>query len=84
MAEKLKSRLAVLSNARALADVPSTPPERCHPLRGEREGQYAVDLVQPRRLVFAPNHDPVPRKDDGGIDLDKITAITIVDVVDYH
>ena len=84
MAEKLKSRLAVLSNARALADVPSTPPERCHPLRGEREGQYAVVLVHPRRLVFAPNHEPIPRKDDGGIDLDKVTAITIVDVVDYH
>ena len=77
MAEKLKSRLAVLSNARALADVPP-PPERCHSLRGEREGQYAVDLVHPRRLVFAPNHEPIPRKDDGGIDLDKVTAITIV------
>ncbi|MDE0001571.1 MAG: killer suppression protein HigA [Rhodospirillaceae bacterium] len=84
MAERLMSRLAVLKNARTLADVPSTKPERCHPLKGRREGQYAVELVHPRRLVFKPNHDPVPEKDDGGIDLDKITSIIIVEVVDYH
>lgn len=78
------SRLAVLKNARTLADVPSTPPERCHPLKAEREGQYAVDLVHPRRLVFAPSHEPVPRKDDGGIDLDKVASIIIIEVVDYH
>ena len=84
MAVKLMSRLAVLKNARTLAEVPSSPPDRCHPLKGEREGQYAVDLDHPRRLVFELNHEPVPRKQDGGIDLDKVTAIIIVDVVDYH
>lgn len=84
MAEKLKARLAVLKNARTLADVPSSPPDRRHPLRGEREGQYAVDLVHPRRLVFAPNHEPVPKRSDGGIALNRITAITIIEVVDYH
>ena len=84
MAERLMSRLAVLKNARTLADVPSTPPERCHPLKAEREGQYAVDLVHPRRLVFAPSHEPVPRKDDGGIDLDKVASIIIIEVIDYH
>ena len=78
------SRLAVLKNARTLAEAPSSPPDRRHPLKGEREGQYAVDLDHPRRLVFELNHEPVPRKQDGGIDLDKVTAIIIVDVVDYH
>ncbi len=84
MAQRIMSRLAVLNSARTLADVPSTRPERCHPLRGEREGQYAVDLVHPQRLVFKPNHEPVPRKDDGGVDLEKITSIIIIEVVDYH
>ena len=84
MATKIMSRLAVLKNARTLGDVPSTPPERCHPLKAKREGQYAVDLAHPRRLVFKPNHDPVPRKDDGGIDPAKVTSITIIEVVDYH
>ena len=78
------SRLALLNSARTLADVPSTPPERCHPLKAEREGQFAVDLVYPRRLVFKPNHEPVPQKDDGGIDPAKVTSIIIIEVVDYH
>lgn len=77
-------RLAVLQNARNLGLVPTTPPERRHQLRADRDEQFAVDLVHPYRLVFEPNHDPLPRKDDGGIDTDQVTAITIVDVVDYH
>ena len=84
MARKIKTRLAVLSKARALAKVPTTPPERRHQLHGDRDEQFAVDLVRPRRLVFEPNHEPLPRRDDGGIDTEQVTAITIIDVVDYH
>ncbi len=25
---------------------------RCHPLQGDRQGEYAMDLVQPYRLIF--------------------------------
>ena len=84
MARTIQTRLAVLKNARTLSMVPTTPPDRRHQLGSDRRGQYAVDLVHPHRLVFVPNHDPVPRKEDGGFDTDKITAITIIDVVDYH
>jgi proteic killer suppression protein len=84
MAKAIMIRLAVLKAARTLKLVPTTPPERRHRLRGDREDQFAVDLVHPYRLVFAPNHEPIPRKDDGGIDTDQVTAITIVDVIDYH
>ena len=45
---------------------------------------YAVDLVHLHRLVFQPSHDPVPRLADGGIDVGHVTAITIVEVIDYH
>ena len=48
------------------------------------KGNNAVDLVHPHRLVFAPNHEPVPKKCDGGIDLDKVTSIIVIEVVDYH
>ena len=51
---------------------------------GRRKGEFAVDLKQPFRLVFRPNHDPVPLKTDGGIDLEHITSITIMSVEDYH
>lgn len=77
-------RLAALRSAQTLAMVPATPPERRHLLSGGRRGQYAVDLVHPYRLVFEPAHDPVPRTTDGGIDIDRVTAITIMEVVDYH
>ena len=84
MARTIQIRLAVLKNARTLAMIPTTPPERRHLLTGRRSGQYAVDLVHPYRLIFEPNHDPVPRIEDGGIDIYTVTAITIRGVVDYH
>ena len=84
MARRIQTRMAVLKNSRTLDLVPTTPPDRRHQLTGDRRGQLAVDLVHPRRIVFVPNHDPVPLRDDGGMDLEQITAITILEVVDYH
>ena len=84
MARVMMTRMAVLRAARSLVLVPTTPPDRRHQLSGDRYEQFAVDLVQPYRLVFEANHEPVPRKDDGGIDTEQVTAITILDVVDYH
>ncbi len=84
MARVIMMRMAVLSAARNLELVPTTPPERRHQLVGDRDEQFAVDLVQPYRLVFEANHEPVPRKDDGAIDTEQVTAITILGVVDYR
>ena len=84
MAKVIMMRMAVLKAARSLAAVPITPPERRHQLGGDRDEQFAVDLVHPYRLVLAANHKPVPRKDDGGIDTEQVTAITVLNVVDYH
>lgn len=84
MAKVIARRMAVLRNAKTLSLVPVTKPERRHPLDGDWAGHYAVDLVQPFRLIFAPNHNPVPAKEDGAPDLEKITAIKIAAVVDYH
>ena len=84
MARTIALRLAVLRNARDLSMVPTNPPERRHQLSGKRSGQFAVDLAHPHRLVFRPNHDPVPRLADGGIEVGSVTAITIVEVIDYH
>ena len=83
-ARSILTRMGVLSNAETLAEIPHRPPERLHQLTGGRQGQFAVDLVQPYRLVFEPDHDPVPKKDDGGIDLTQVTAITVLEVIDYH
>ncbi len=84
MAMVIVLRMEMLSHARTLGMVPVTKPDRRHPLKGNRAGQYAVDLVYPKRLVFEPNHNPMPRKKDGGIDTDQVTAITVIEVIDYH
>ncbi len=84
MARAIMKRLAVLKNARTLSEVPTDKPERRHQLSGRRSGQYAVDLVHPCRLVFKPDHEPLPRRADGGVDTDQVTAITIIEIVDYH
>lgn len=84
MARTVMIRMAVLRAAPSLAAVPTTPPDRRHQLGGDRDEQFAIDLVHPHRLVFEVNHEPVPRKDDGGIDAERVRAITVLDVVDYH
>ena len=84
MTKVIMTRFAVLKNAPALSSVPAARPERRHLLAGRRKGQYAVDLVHPMRFVFEPDHDPVPLTDDGGIDTDQVTAIVVIEVVDYH
>ena len=84
MAKVIAMRLAVLKSAKVLSMVPTTRPDRRHQLTADRDEQYAVDLVHPNRLVFEPNHNPLQRKSDGGIDTDQVTAITIIAVIDYH
>ena len=84
MAKVIKLRMEILTFAVNLARVPALPPDRRHQLRAGRDEQFAVDLVHPYRLVFEVNHDPIPRKDDGGIDLEQVIAIKILDVLDYH
>ena len=80
----LRRRLRALSQASNLADVPTDPPERRHQLTGDRKGQLAVMLTGNWRLIFEPDHDPVPLKDDGGLDLEQVTAIKFIEIVDYH
>jgi proteic killer suppression protein len=59
-------------------------PGRCHQLTGDRPGQFAVDLRKQYRLVFEPDHDPVPMNTSGGIDWRAVSRIVIMEVVDYH
>jgi proteic killer suppression protein len=84
IAKKLWQRLSELRAADCLADISHLPPARCHELTGRRKGCFAVDLKHPYRLVFRPLHDPVPLKDDGSIDRERVTAILIIGVEDYH
>ncbi|WP_110926827.1 type II toxin-antitoxin system RelE/ParE family toxin [Bacillus massiliglaciei] len=84
-AKKLQQRLLELHAAPTLEQISHLPPPRLHELYGDRTGQLAIDLHHPFRLVFEPDHSPIPRKDDGGLDRTLVTAIKILEVgVDYH
>jgi len=83
-AKKLRQRLDELRAAETLADFRYLPAARCHELIGNRAGQLSVDLDQPYRLLFKPANDPIPRKNDGGLDWSQVTAITIIGIEDTH
>jgi proteic killer suppression protein len=83
-AGKLRQRLMELSAAATLAQISRLPPARCHEHTGDNKGKLTVDLVHPYRLVFRPNHDPVPLKPDGGLDWEQVTSILILGIEDPH
>jgi proteic killer suppression protein len=85
MAKTIKVRMGVLVDAPNLAAVPHEKPVRCHQLRENRDEEFAVDLIHPRRLVFRPDHNPIPQlPGTGGIDKAAVTDIEITEIIDYH
>lgn len=82
--KRLLQRLLELRAADNLSQIPHTPPPRCHELTGNMKGTFSVDLDHPWRLLFVPNHDPVPKLPDGGWDLSAITAVEITKIEDTH
>jgi proteic killer suppression protein len=44
---------------------------RCHLLQGGRDGQYAMDLGHPFRLIFEPYNE-------------NLCVVKIIEIVDYH
>lgn len=79
----MKRRLASLAAAPTLTDMGGVP-GNCHALSADRDSEFAVYLWGQYRLVFVPNHEPIPRLDDGGIDRSRVTSIVVTEVVDYH
>ena len=83
-AKLIRRRLDELRAAETLEVMRTIPGARCHELHQNLAGKLAVNLDQPYRLIFEPAHDPVPTKDDGGLDWTRVTAIRILSVEDYH
>jgi toxin HigB-1 len=80
---RLKQRLDDIRAAASLS-VLETLPGRYHALRADRSGEWACDLENPRRLVFRPVGDPLSISENGWLDTTKVTAVCMVEVVDYH
>lgn len=83
-ARVVRRRLAELVSAAHLGVIQKIPGPRLHPLHGNRSGEWAVDVVHPFRLVFEIAEEEIPRLDDGGVDLTRVTSIRILAVEDYH
>ena len=86
-AKLIRLRMKALRAAESLMDFwpPKSGPERCHELtEGKRSGQLSVDLDFPYRLIFIPDHDPIPTKEDGGLDWSQVSVIKIRSVENTH
>jgi len=84
LAVKIKMRLKNLTDADNLAIMRTIPAARCHELTGDHKGELAVDVSGNYRLLFEPSHDPIPKKDDGGLNWGEVTKIQINEIEDYH
>ncbi len=83
MAKRIGRRLDDLRAADNLETMRHLP-GRCHELIGNRAGSLSLDLEHPYRLIFMPEHDPIPRKIDGGLNWSQVTAVRIIRVEDTH
>ena len=71
MAERIHKRICDISAYFSVEQLIENHVGRCHPLKNNRKGQYAMDLVHPYRLVFE-KHGEV------------IQLANILEIVDYH
>ena len=83
-ARKLRLRLSQMQAAASIAELMTLPGARCHQLRGDRDEQFSVDLDGPYRLIFEVDVDPEPRRDDGGVDVEAVDAIVVIEITDTH
>jgi plasmid maintenance system killer protein len=84
LARKVNQRLKDLTDADNLGIMRTIPAARCHELTGNRKGKLAVDISGNYRMIFEPNHHPIPNKDDGGLNWEEVTKIQINEIEDYH
>lgn len=77
-------RIKQLTNSDTLKVLGTIQAANCHELSGNLKGSLAVDVSKSYRIIFEPNHEPIPKKADGGLDWSEVTNILITDVLDYH
>ena len=70
MAEKIQLRIKQIKASDSVEQMVQYNIGRCHPLRSNRENQYAVDLIHPYRLIFKKN----------GSDI----QVLVIEITDYH
>ena len=83
-AKLVSQRLSDLEAAPTL-EVMKSLPGNCHELHGNLKGKLAIDISGNHRIIFEVIGDPIPKKEDGGLDWSKVKEISIVAIgEDYH
>ena len=71
MAEKIHLRIEQIDAADTVDMLVEFRIGRCHPLSSNRKGQFAMDLVHPKRLIFEKVGST-------------IQIARMIEIVDYH
>ena len=71
MAELIQLRIDQITAAESVEELVQYKIGRCHALHNNRDGQYAMDLVHPQRLVFRKRGET-------------IQIALIEEIIDYH
>lgn len=80
----LGRRLDQIRAATNLAGLLSTP-GRPHPLHGNGQGKFTIDLDGPYRLVFEPADNPLPLDPTtNSLKYEQVTSVCILGVEDTH
>ena len=83
-AKLIARRLMELQAFDNLAMLQTLPQVRAHELSGNRDRQISLDVKHPYRLLIVPDYSDPPRKEDGGLDWDKVTKVRVLGVEDTH
>lgn len=84
LAKRTKQRMDEFAASKNLAVLGKLPGPDCHQLEGNRKEQFSVSISGNWRIIFVPDHNPVPVKEDGGVDWEQVNEIKIIEVIDYH
>ncbi|MEX2409927.1 MAG: killer suppression protein HigA [Candidatus Paceibacterota bacterium] len=57
----------------------------CHPLTGDRDKQFAIEISGNHRIIFEINHENIPLTENEEINFSEVTDIKILAIgEDYH
>lgn len=71
MAQKIHQRIDQIDASDTVEEMVLYRIGRCHPLKGNRKKQYAMDLIHPYRLIFEKIGS-------------EIQIVNIIEITDYH
>lgn len=83
-AKRVTARMDDIKASPNLAVLMQLSAANCHPLSGNKKGEWAVNISANHRLIFEIANDPIPTKEDNNIDTIKVTDIRILETTDYH